>query len=505
MVFESNIQYYSSDNENESDDDSEYSSDTSSSKEIFIEKNKNQIVLEDLEESYYYNVFWSAKEKEKLFKGIERYGKWNVEKIKRLLPNKTIIDIQMYISLLHKKYKYVKNNRSQDLYKKDDIYSYYENGIIESTEEEIKKEEEKAIQLIVDEQSKSKDNNEFDVDVYNMILKLFNIQLMLALTTKIFIRKKDAGIHKDTLVYIYLQFISWLREIIRLTLIVTEKRRLKKKKKSNSHITLEDINEAFYIMNFKNYQVDSPLSKLVFRRQGHLVLNSIFKIKHDFSSNFIHPDAKKSIFDERTNTWIRPYNIQPRYYHSNYNNILNDSDEFKKFLEMQKSKKTESYNKFKKKHKNEDTEHNENQKNGQQENNEDEDVERDHDNNKYVELNEKEEVDEEEEEEEEEFNDNEDNENEEVEEEEEEEEEDEDFENYEEDYNEQEDSIYEDSTDDNYSDSNNEVNDVEESNIDKLISSGYITRRSNQRLSNTKKRNRDYDSYENNKRKKSFN
>jgi len=487
IAFESNIQYYSSDSENESDD-SEYSSDTSSSKENFLEQNKNQIILEDLEESYYYNVFWSAKEKEKLFEGIERYGKWNVDKIKRLLPNKTIIDIQMYISLLHKKYKYVKNNRSQDLYKKDDIYNYYENGIIESTEEEIKKEEKKAIQLIVDEQSKCKDKNEFDVDDYNMILKLFNVQLMLALTTKIFIRKKEAGIHKDTLIYIYLQFISWLREIIKLTIIVTEKRRLKKKKKSNSHITLEDLNEAFYTMNFKNYQIDSPLSKLVFRRQGHLVLNSIFKIKHDFSSNFIHPDAKKSIFDENTNTWIRPYNIQPRYYHSNYNNILNDSDEFKKFLEMQKNKKTESYNKFKK-HKNENIEHNENQTNRQQEDKENEDNESDQDNNQY---NEKEEADEEEEdeekeeEEEEEFNDNEDNENEEVEEEDEEEEEEEDLENYEEDYNEQEDSIYEDTTDDNYSDSNNEANDVEESNIDKLISSGYITRRSNQRLSNSK-------------------
>ena len=485
----SEIQYYSNEDEIESETESETESDIESSDDSIdkgksVESNVNEIVLEDLEESYYYNVCWTAEEKENLFKGIEKYGKWNVDKIKKFLPNKNTIDIRMYISLLHKKYKYVKKNRSQDLHSKDEIYRYYEDRIIESTEEEIKKEEEEAQQLELAEQSKFNDRHEFETDNYNMILKLFNVQLMLALTTKVFIRKKEAGIHKDTLVYIYLQYIHWLREVIKTVIVVTEKRRLKKKKKSKSYISLEDINEIFYLMNFNNYSADSSLSKLLFRKQGHLVLNSIFKIKHNFSNNkFVHPDAKKSIIDEELNTWIRPYDIRPRYYHSHYNAILKDSEQFKDYLESQKSKKTKSYQKFiakQKKHIEEEEEENNQEENVDNIENDSnlEEGEKEEEEEEMNDENINEEVyknDEEEEEENEEIDNND------------EEDEDENIEDDFDEYDEQEDSIYEEesTTDDNYTD-NSSVDSDEESNIDKLINSSFITRRSSQRISNSR-------------------
>ncbi|ORX51841.1 hypothetical protein BCR36DRAFT_411796 [Piromyces finnis] len=521
------LQNYSGD-EDEIESESEIDSSDNDSVSSMDDHAKDTkiIELEDLEESYYYQVLWSAEEKEKLFQGIEKYGKWNVNKIKKLLPNKTLIDIRMYISLLHKKYKYIKNNRSHDLYSRNEIYRYYEHGISESTEEEIKEEEEKAKQLVLEEQTKFNGRHEFDLNHYQMILNLFNIQFMLALTTKVFIRKREAGIHKDTLVYIYLQYIHWLREVIKTVIVVTEKRRLKRKKKSKIYISLEDLNESFYLLNFKNYSADSPLSKLLFRKQGHLVLKSIFKIKSSFFNNdFIHPDAKKSILDEELNTWVRPYDIQSRFYHSHYNSILHDPEQFKKYVEQQKLKKTEYYQNYMEKQKNKNNKKEEKEEerregmedgeNGQEEEGEenikgflnleeDEEIIPDNEDDEEEEINIEDEEDEdiniddnEEEEEEEEDDDDDENDNN--------DEENEEYENmkknnYEE-YDEPEDSIYEDiySTDENYTDTNIED---EESHIDKLISSSFITRRSSQRISNSQKRNRESESYESNKRRR---
>jgi len=510
MVFEmnikdkSNIQYYSSEEENLSESSDDNNSDNGNlNNELIIKEQKKKVIeLEELQDSYYYNVFWTAKEKEQLFKGIERYGKYNADKIKKLIPNKSTIDIRMYISLLHKKYKYLKNNRSQELYKKDEIYNYYESSIIESTEEEIKKEEINAIQLVNEEQSKSNDKNEFGTKDYAMILRLFNVHLMLSLTTKLFIRKREAGIHKDTLVFLYLQYIQWLRRVIKTVILVTEKRQMKKKTNSKCYISIEDLNETFYVMNFKNYQIDSPLSKLVFRRQGQFLLNALFRIKHSFR-DFVHPDIKKSIIDEQTNTWARPYDVQPRFHRTGYNDLLNqaNTEEIKEYFEKKNNRKREIYNRYIKNHGRIDRENGtktrkgNNRKDNGDENeivnssginnneNENDDINNSNDDTLNNDNNDVEDNEEESylknnnnfdhellnnynEDNNENVNNDYEGENEEID---------------DEDADDMEDSMTEDSTtDDNYYESD------EEDNINKLIHSNFITRRSNRRLSNCK-------------------